>query len=158
MPSGAITESRGLDEAGDATLRSRWTPAHRFGFRFAFIYLALYLQVAIVLNFPALHPVVGFWNSITPWVARHWSHLTSSHLTGTSGGDTAAEYLQCLCMLVLATVGGIVWSFLDHKRAHYVALHEWLRSSLGTSWRSPSSITDWPRSSCCNSRGHSSTT
>jgi len=121
-------------ETGQGTdANPRWNLATRIGFRFAFIYLALY-----TLTFPAggFIPYTDFlaewsfrvWAAIVPWVSSHLLNLSHPvQLTPSGSSDQLCDWVQLLCIFILSIIGTIVWSCFDRKRENYAQLHKWFR-------------------------------
>ena len=101
-----------------------WTLPQRTGFRFLFAYLALYTT--------ALGGLSGW---VVPWMGAHVLGMAVKPAMNGSG-DTLFDWVRAFCVLVLAILATLVWSFLDRTRPHYRALHgylrAWLRYGLGT--------------------------
>lgn len=109
-----------------------WKPATRIAFRFAFAYFAMY-AFPLALGWI---PILGYlaqwweqmWRKIVSWIAAHLLHLANPiTFFPTGSGDTTYNYVQVLCLLVMAVTVTIVWSVLDRKRWSYVKLNQWLR-------------------------------
>jgi hypothetical protein len=98
-----------------------WGAARRILFRFAFVYLVLYVGGRFVPGYEAL------WDTAVPWVGKQLFQVTipARHVTGS--GDTTFDYVQVFCFGVLAAAAAGVWTLLDRKRLHYGRLHEGLR-------------------------------
>lgn len=111
---------------------SGWSFAHRVAFRFVFSYLVLYIfpfpfgsYPGRVLGFPAYDKL---WYAIVPWFGKHILHLRSAITVFPNGsGDTTFNYVQILCMVIIAAAATIIWTALDRERVEYRTLHEWLR-------------------------------
>jgi hypothetical protein len=101
--------------------RDPWNLPARAGFRFVCVYWLLYCL-----------PLTGLWHLIVPWVAVHVFHLSGPVLQyrPTGSGDTTLDYIQNLCILVIAVVATLIWSLADRKRTDYRFMHSWLRTGL----------------------------
>jgi hypothetical protein len=114
-----------------ADFRPRWTLAKRLGFRFTFVYLALF-----ILPFPLTFiPFCGFlvdaysdlWDAIVSWAGRHVLQIGHAVTLPPGGsGDTTWHYIQLLCFLILASAAMVIWSLVD-RRLVYERLDQWLR-------------------------------
>jgi uncharacterized membrane protein YphA (DoxX/SURF4 family) len=112
----------------------RWSAGRRVAFRFAFVYLGIYLLSEWLFRIPGLG-VVGRvysngWQAVELWIAAHVLHITTPvdlHTLGTGSGDTLIDYLQLLCQSAFAAMAAIIWSLVDTKRRTYDSLYEWLR-------------------------------
>lgn len=129
-------EDRSAAPAAPPIDEERWSLPARIAFRFAFVYLSLY-----VLKFPA-GPIIPFtegvvraqvdlWKAIVNWVGHQVFQHGSTRLpilTGPTGsGDRMFDWLQVACFLVLSVVAALAWSVLDRRRPNYRRLYQWLR-------------------------------
>jgi hypothetical protein len=118
---------------------TRWSAAHKVGFRFAFCYFALYLLFAA----PSfLGSVTGQlrWHGtpifeipflkIVPWVAAHILRYPVTDM-GFSA-DSPYQYVKIFSFALVAVIATGVWSILDRQRATYTRLDQWLRVTLRT--------------------------
>jgi hypothetical protein len=99
------------------------------------------LPVAGQLSLVDLVPGSTRWFS--PWLswpmreAARWAAFYVFHVGGdgsvwhpTGSGDTALNYILCLCIFVFAVAGTIVWSAIDERRGgrrEYQTAYAWLR-------------------------------
>jgi hypothetical protein len=109
-----------------------WRPSTRVIFRFVFSYFLLYFLPFPVAGVPANNWPANFyadlWHRIVPWVATHVLQFQQPITVFTNrSGDTTYDYVAVGCLLVLATLITIVWSWLDRGRLEYSRLHTWLR-------------------------------
>lgn len=119
--------------------QQRWHPFNRTAFRFAFVYLLLYNLPFPFNVFPYLdkvaEPYNGLWNWIVPRLGRAVFHREVATAFNGSG-DRMFDYLLVACLLLIALVITLIWTFLDRKRLSYPTLFRWLnvyvRFSLGT--------------------------
>ena len=95
-----------------------WGPVRRALFRFAFVYLALYILAG---------PFQPLWDAVVPRVGKQVFQVTIPARQLTGSGDTTFDYVQVLCCAVLAAAAAAVWTLLDRKRSHYVRLDAGLR-------------------------------
>jgi uncharacterized membrane protein YphA (DoxX/SURF4 family) len=106
-----------------------WSPARRVAFRFAAVYLFLYIFPFPFNVIPGVEKLFGWWDTgweaIVTWTGLRVFGVAITVLPNGSG-DTTFNYVQLFCCLVLAALATIVWSVLD-RRTHYDALHHWLR-------------------------------
>ncbi len=110
-----------------------WGPVRRTLFRFLFTYFILYLPFPL-----RVIPVCGeilkesyqqLWRGIVPWAGKHVFGVKALfHPSGS--GDTAYNWVQVFCYLMIALAVTAVWTLLDRRRANYARLHEWLRIYL----------------------------
>jgi multidrug transporter EmrE-like cation transporter len=111
---------------------SGWSFAHRVAFRFVFSYLVLYIFPFPLGSYPgSIYPIAAYdkiWYALVPWVGKHILHLRNAITVFPNGsGDTTFNYVQILCMVIIAAAATIIWTALDRKRMEYRTLHEWLR-------------------------------
>ena len=123
----------------------RWRPATRVAFRFCVSYFGLYvistqmLNSLLILPFGVGVPNLGSLAISTrslAWVATHVLRVRYQFLTTQTGsGDQTLDWVQALCLFVIAVAATAVWSILDRRRPHYAGLQKWfrlfLRFSLG---------------------------
>jgi hypothetical protein len=113
----------------------QWGLLKRLSFRFAFVYLALFM-LPFVLIFPG-HFFSGwptvFWQpyakgsqAVVTWVGAHVFQVELASRFG-ARGDITADYIQHFCYLVLAAAATLMWSLVDWKRTNYTRLLAWLR-------------------------------
>src|ERR1019366_3490976 len=112
-----------------------WRPDTRVAFRFFFSYFLLYLLPYPVAGVPATNWPANFytdlWHRIVPWVAANLLHFQQPITIFTNkSGDTTYDYVAVTCLLVLAAIVTVIWSWLDRKRLDYSRLHSWLRLFL----------------------------
>jgi hypothetical protein len=101
-----------------------WSPVKRFFFRFAFVYLILYILCA-GNNFPRLFQ--DFWNVVVPSVGAHMFGVSVPAWQLSGSSDTTFDYVQSFCLAGLAAAAAAVWSLLDRKSTHHARLHAGLR-------------------------------
>ena len=108
-----------------------WSPARRVAFRFAAVYLLLYLFPFPLNIVPATERLFGWWDAgwavIVKWVGLHLFGVTITVMPNGSG-DTTYNYVQVFCFLIVAAFAAAVWSALDRKATSYDTLHHWLRA------------------------------
>jgi hypothetical protein len=125
----------------EPTATPHWSLPAKIAFRFAFLYLVLYMfcngNVTVFTIFQPFPSVERFLRpilfqplaSLTQWWAVRAFHLTGIaatwHFDGS--GDTALNYLLCVTFLGIALAGTLLWSLLDRRRPHYQTLYAWLR-------------------------------
>lgn len=118
-----------------------WSLVSRISFRFAFCYWLLYClpekgRQSLTSLIPGAYylnrPYEWLWHKLTPWVARHFFHLSGTRVTyfPTGSGDTTLDYVQNFLFIVIAILAALVWSLLDRKREGYGTLYVWLRILL----------------------------
>ena len=122
-----------------------WLFWAQVGFRVAFIYWAFFCLTSGLFN--SLFWMLSWMQRGLSWIndlldqGAGWVGVRFFHLAGeaatrhpTGSGDTALQYVLCLCFLVTAILGGSVWTLLSKQRAagrrEYRTLYAWLRLAL----------------------------
>ena len=113
-----------------------WRPATRVVFRFSFLYFGLYILTTQMLGGLVLLPVgelpvIGTlppFRAVVFWVAKHLFHVNSPLVvTGSGSGDKIFDWVQVFCLLAIAILATVAWTFVDRKRKSYPGLHKWFR-------------------------------
>jgi len=111
--------------------RHAWSLAQRIAFRFAAVYLVLYLSDGWLQLLPVGGAAIErSWQTLGLWTGRHILHITTEidvHRFGTGSGDTLLDYIRVLNELAIASVATLVWSLASARRRDAPALHQWLR-------------------------------
>jgi len=125
----------------------QWSLATRIGFRFVFSYFILYLGPGAVgalglrdriITTPYRELWVAIWHRVVPWVGESILRLKGDFREIPNGsGDQLYDYILVLCILVLAIVVTVVWSWLDRRRSNYERLYAWLRLLMRLSIAAP---------------------
>jgi hypothetical protein len=131
MPQPVILESsRAQEPAESASPAVAWGPVRRFGFRFLFTYLVLYLLPFPLTLFSKLGELrrsfYGVWSPLVLWVGAHLFHVQIK-VRPNGSGDTTFNWVHVFCILVLSALSALVWTLLDRRRLHYARLYEALR-------------------------------
>jgi hypothetical protein len=102
---------------GPAKAENRWALLRRLGFRFVFVYVALFLLIDVVqmlLSFETsyggfapggeklLHGMDAVWSPVVQWFATHVVRFTLS--PGDTGGDSPLAVVEILLFLAVAAV------------------------------------------------------
>lgn len=112
-----------------------WRPATRVTFRFCAIYLGLYVVMTqmlgglIVLPVGSLPRVSRMMNPLVAWTGTRVFHVAANPVVSGSG-DKMYDWVQAVCLLVIAVAGTLVWSILDRRRTHYDRAYRWFRVLL----------------------------
>jgi len=112
-----------------------WPTWRKIAFRFAFIYLTLYMTpwslAAGYLPWLHLDFVTQYYDKAWDWAVRFVNdglfHVAENLVPFNGSGDTSFGWAQLWFMLCLATSGCIIWSVIDNKRTNYNKLDYWLR-------------------------------
>ncbi len=103
-----------------------WSPARRVAFRFGFVLGALYLYPFPLGLIPKTdwlaEPLTRPFEWLVSWCATAVLGLDEPSFEMTGSGDSAAAYVNCLVLLVLAAAGAALWSALDRRRVAYPRL------------------------------------
>jgi len=59
------------------------------------------------------------WDSFVPWVGLHVFGIEEMTARPQGSGDTTYNYVQIFAMLLIALVGGLVWSAIERRRRNY---------------------------------------
>lgn len=122
-----------------------WSHVTRVLFRIAFVYFLLFAFCFGNGTIFGLFFKPGEWietaltwplDHLADWVSVHVLHYTgigsTHHASGS--GDTLVQWVQQWLFVLLAVVGGLVWSAVaaarGHRRVEYTAAHAWLRFLL----------------------------
>lgn len=116
-------------------LKEGWSNTRKITFRFSFAFFILFIfPYPLDQNPLALmgwwNEFLGFYYQATTWLT-HWSGSAlfgvevemSTRTTGS--GDTLFSWVQNGLFVVLAVIGGTVWSIFDRKRKSYSRLWKW---------------------------------
>lgn len=112
-----------------------WHPLWRLLFRFSFLYFVLYAFSYPMSFFPLGALLTSWpgpiWERIVGFVGSTFFDLPQELLTRkiTGSGDTTFDYVQLFSILVLTTLGAVLWSVLDRRRLHYRRWTPWLSAS-----------------------------
>jgi len=126
---------------------AQWSLATRIGFRFVFCYFVLYVGPGAVgglglrdriISSPYREFWVAIWARVVPWVGENILHLKGDfHETLNGSGDQLYDYILVFCILVVAAIATVVWSWLDRRRPDYERLYAWLRLLMRLSVAAP---------------------
>ena len=127
-----IVETPVAETATEPALR-HWSLATQIAFRFAFLYLGLYVLTTQMLRglipFGLIKPLgeTGAVRSAIQWIAANIFGITRPLIvTGSGSGDKTYDWLLAFAVLTVAILGTALWSVLGTRR-EYVSLHKWFR-------------------------------
>jgi len=112
----------------------QWSPLKLISFRFCLVYFGLYIAVTQMLStlfvIPSIDvPEIGsLWplRTLVSWTARHiFHHQAELVITGSGSGDKTFDWVEAFCLLSIAFLVAVLWSWLDRQRPNYAALHKW---------------------------------
>ncbi len=122
------------EQSIDPTESARpWPLAARIAFRFGFCYFVLFIYPSVLGGRSAVpvdqnNPLRKLWDWMVPWVGTQILHLPGPFTpTWTGSGDQLYDYINWLCLAVVAAVLAAIWSLVDRNRKQYDVLYEWLR-------------------------------
>jgi hypothetical protein len=128
-----------MSETINEQLQQRWHPFIRTGFRFAFVYLLLYNLPFPLTAIPYVDKAAELYNSLWTWIVPRLARAAFNREVASvfnGSGDRAFDFLLVACLLLIALVITIIWTFFDRKRLSYPTLFRWLnvyvRFCLGT--------------------------
>jgi len=114
---------------------TEWSATKRIAFRFCFVYFGLYGVAALLpggLPIPGVEIPDPF--TLSPcrqvifWVA---AHLFGAKLplvySGSGSGDKTYDWVEVLCLLIVAAASTLIWTLADRRRREYAALYKWFR-------------------------------
>ncbi|HET7001503.1 MAG TPA: hypothetical protein VFI33_09345 [Puia sp.] len=127
-------------------IKSNWTFAEKFAFRFCFVFFLLYIfpfplyalpffneLFSLNQKFAGWHSALlnsysNIWHGIVPWTGKHILHLSYDIVTFTNGsGDTTYDYVLLLIYINISLLAAIIWTLFDRKRNEYISALYWLR-------------------------------
>ena len=108
----------------------RWPWWQMLLFRFCCIYILLYISPLTWLgSLPFIGLIGEYYDEAETWFVQltntHLLHMNSARLPSNGSGDTTYNYAQVRFFLVAATIGSLVWTFID-KRKNYAVAYYWL--------------------------------
>lgn len=109
-----------------------WPQWRKIGFRFAFIYIVLYTTPwTFISSIPGMGFVAEYYSTGWDWIVRlsnSWIFNVAAELVPMAGsGDTSFGWAQMWFSLLVASIGCVVWSFVDRRQNNYDQLDYWLR-------------------------------
>lgn len=109
-----------------------WSPAQRFGFRFAFAFVLLNFLPLPLGFIPGLKPILApydqAWIAIGSWVGHHLLRIPANVALDVPGGDRRVDFIVIGVCLFAALCVAAVWTPLDRHRTEYRVLARWLRT------------------------------
>ncbi len=114
----------------------RWSFALRVGFRFAFVYIVLYVFPWPLDLLPGLNKIAGpttwLWIKLTQFVGSRLLRLPHdlSEIPTNGTGDSTFSYVQTLCSLLLSLLLTVGWTWLGRSRQEYRREHALLVTYL----------------------------
>lgn len=113
------------------TLAQPWSPAQKWGFRFALLFFGLFILLNPNGGAPLLNETYDYYilpmHKLMVWMGAHVFHLPKPITMFTAGsGDTTYDWLVLLLITVLALLGSVVWTLVSRKPVSYDRLYYWL--------------------------------
>ncbi|NER13116.1 hypothetical protein GWK08_06675 [Leptobacterium flavescens] len=66
------------------------------------------------------------WNKLVPWFGNTILGIEGEiSMNGRGSGDTTADYIQVLIMILISLLAALIWTILDRKRPSYNKLMKW---------------------------------
>ncbi len=113
---------------------THWRIALRVAFRFCFVYFALYclvtqISISLIPTSVDLPDPDTLWpmRQILVWIAAHFFHVNNAPIYSGGSGDKTVDWVEVLCLFVVAAAATTVWSIVDRKRENYILLNKWFR-------------------------------
>src|ERR1700744_78087 len=108
-----------------------WSATQKIAFRFFFIFLLLYIFLNPNDTIPFYGEIsnlyIPLFHKFIPWMAKSILHLAKPVTEFTNGsGDTTYDYLIVLFIIVVSTIGAIIWSITGKGTRNYNKLLYWL--------------------------------
>jgi len=116
-----------------------WSLASRITFRFCALYFGLFCLSTQILGSLLRNPIDSLnipdlsvpLRPLVFWTAAHVFQVKSALVFEKSGsGDKTFDWVLSFCLLVIASAGTAVWSFLDGIRRNYENFGRWCRVFL----------------------------
>ena len=106
----------------------QWSSAKKFFFRFACIYIPIYVFSDAFTFIGGFNQIGQLLNSLGVWFGTEILGVQGPVNTGFTGsGDRTIDYINLLVFNLLALFGSVLWSVLDRNRLHYENLVYWIR-------------------------------
>ncbi len=135
----AVQPALRVEQAPPEASLPAWSLPKRIAFRCVCCYLILY-NLPMMGHVNLLDAIPGvpwlskhymaLWRAMVPWVAIHVFHLSGPvtvYPAVNGSGDTTLDYIENLCIAVLAVFAALLWSAIDFKRTDYRRLNFYLR-------------------------------
>ena len=124
-----------MNNSQDQNDNLKWSSLKKVLFRFAFIYITLFIIFVNNGAYPFWYAIMKLPNQwlqiFIPWVGENILNLSYKITVFTNGsGDTTYDYVILLCILLVALFGALIWTLLDRKRTHYKTLFYWLTTAV----------------------------
>lgn len=112
----------------------QWSLPKLISFRFCLVYFGLYVAVTQMLSTLLVIPNIdvpeigSLWplRTLVSWTAKRiFHHQAELVITGSGSGDKTFDWVEAFCLLAIALLVTVLWSWLDRKRRNYGALHKW---------------------------------
>lgn len=112
-----------------------WSLSKKIAFRFTFIFSLSFIFVKNNDAFPFFsyigNHINTLFDSLTPWFAQHVLNYKYDYSIFTNGsGDTSYDWVSLLILILIAAVGSLIWSLIDHKRSNYNRLYYYLTAFI----------------------------
>ena len=112
----------------EITSDREWGSAKKFFFRFACIYIIIYVFSDAFTFIAGFNHIGQLLNSLGVWFGIQVLGIEGPINTNFTGsGDRTIDYINLLVFNLLAFTGSIIWSALDRHRKNYSELVYWIR-------------------------------
>ncbi|MER0440106.1 DoxX family protein [Emticicia sp. W12TSBA100-4] len=112
--------------------KAQWSVAHKLIFYFCFLFFGLN-TFPFPLDFigePVYNLIEKFWTPIINLLGNIFLDLDEITVRPNGSGDTTWNWLQELAILIIASLGSIVWLIAARSRVNHEKLAYWLRIYL----------------------------
>jgi uncharacterized membrane protein YphA (DoxX/SURF4 family) len=118
----------------EADRRPDWNAFQLIGFRFAFVFFAIFSAPRVLMQVPVIGSLAGVLyysplQAFSKWFGTNMLHVPIV-IAPTGSGDTMIRWVEIVVQLGIAGIATIIWSIADRKRREYRTLHEWLRVGM----------------------------
>jgi hypothetical protein len=125
-----------------AAQQETWPEVTKIAFRFCFVYFGLFCLLFAQITFTFLGVVTRWlpeqavmWqmtvlDPVLRWVGSHVFGVEAVLHRNSGSGDQAAIWVMVFCLLVVAAVSTVAWSWVDRRRRNYTRLWAWFLTFL----------------------------
>lgn len=112
------------------SLHEHWSPSRKISFRFISIFFFLYILPFPLDQIPWLGGIISgaygdFWDFLNKWGAGAFFGMEEFPAGNAGSGDRSENWVRIFLVIVIAIVGGAIWSVLDRNRKSYAKLWRW---------------------------------
>lgn len=119
-----------MEQVHNISLHEEWSTGRKLRFRYICLFFFLFIfpfPLSVIPDVPWLTSwVTDGWNALVKWAGPVFFGIEGEISTRPTGsGDTTYGWVQNFLVLLLALIGGTLWSVLDRKRKSYQRLWRW---------------------------------